>query len=114
MLAKPSSPMSCEKQAAEERIIDRTYIRIKILNCDIERARRDSNPNLLIRSSMCGHSVLFRSVRHLGLCLCPLFRPVRNLRKSFAPVAPSVAPNSASRGTLLILSPRARRRGTGR
>jgi hypothetical protein len=44
MLAKPRSPMSCERQVAKEYLISRTYIRIKILNCDIERARRDSNP----------------------------------------------------------------------
>jgi hypothetical protein len=30
-----------------------------------------------------------------GLCPCPLFRPVRNLGRSFVPVAPSVAPRRA-------------------
>jgi len=58
---------------------------------------------LLIRSSMSGHPDPFRSVRYLGSWPCPLFRPVRNPGRSFAPVAPSVAPRRRACRTRAVL-----------
>jgi hypothetical protein len=57
--------------------------------------------HLLTRSSMSARPGPFRSVRHLELCVGPLFIPVRNPGRSFAPVAPSVAPSVIGVGRLL-------------
>ena len=50
-------------------------------------------PNLLIRSSMCGHPDRFSSVRDLGCVLTRCSSLSRDPGKSFVPVAPSVAPS---------------------
>jgi hypothetical protein len=50
--------------------------------------------SLLIRRYPYGHPNPFRSVRHLRVRPCPRFMFVRSLGRSFAPVAPSVAPST--------------------
>ena len=55
-------------------------------------------PNLLIRRFLCGRPAPFRSVRDLGLVSPRLSRRVRNIRRLFIRVAPSVAPSRTPRG----------------
>lgn len=65
---------------------------------ELERLDRDGS-DLLILSSMCGWPDPLRSVRDLGRVPCPLFLAVRNPRRPFAPMAPSVAPTERGAGT---------------
>ena len=55
-------------------------------------------PNLLIRSSMFWASVPVQISPGPQSRPYPLFMPVRNPRRSFAPVAPSAAPSGTPRG----------------
>ena len=50
----------------------------------------------MIRSHPCG--IRTRSDQSVTSVVYPLFMPVRNPRRSFAPVAPSVAPSGTPRG----------------
>ena len=55
----------------------------------------DLEPILLICRFLCGHPRLFRSVRDPGRVAAGLFMLVGISARSFAPVAPSVAPGRA-------------------